>query len=66
MPEKTHQGRNHKSTWTVKDIRFVEQHYGRRSVEEIARRLGRSVGAVRRIAHQSGVGKMRSQPWTEE
>ncbi len=36
MPEKTHQGRNHKSTWTVKDIRFVEQHYGRRSVEEIA------------------------------
>lgn len=66
MPEKKHQGRNHQSAWTVKDIRFVEQHYGRRSVEEIARRLGRSVGAVRRVAHQSGVGKTRSQPWTEE
>ncbi|HEY2452114.1 MAG TPA: SANT/Myb-like DNA-binding domain-containing protein [Scandinavium sp.] len=66
MTGKAPNGRNHLSIWTIKEIQFVEQHYGRLSTEEIARSLGRSIVAVRRIAQMSGVGKSRAKSWTEE
>ncbi|RRW70231.1 hypothetical protein EGJ48_15065 [Pantoea dispersa] len=66
MADKVQNGRNHQSSWTIKDIQFVEQHYGQLPTVDIAIKLGRTVGSVKRIAQQSGVGKTSSQPWTED
>ncbi|CAB1218649.1 hypothetical protein [Klebsiella michiganensis] len=66
MAGKAQNRRNHLSPWTIKDIQYVEQHYGRLPTEEIAIKLGRSAGAMQRIALTSGVGKPGSRPWIED
>lgn len=66
MADDSQPGRNHQSTWTIKDITFVEKNYGQLPVEDIARILGRGIAAVRRIALLSGAGKKPSPPWTDE
>ena len=66
MTDKAESGRNQLSPWKIKDIRYVEQHYGRLPTEYIAIKLGRTVGAVKRIAQQSKVGKASPKPWTED
>jgi DNA-binding CsgD family transcriptional regulator len=42
-------------TWTAKEDRLLKQLYGRRTLEEIAERLGRSVNAVKLRASRTGV-----------
>ncbi len=48
--------------WTVQDP-FLEEHYGRMPVREIARRLGRSEQAVKGRAHRKGL-KIKAD-WTD-
>lgn len=57
--------RNHHTPWTIRDIKFIEENYGKLPTKDIAATLGRSISAVRKIAHSSGVGKAASLPWTD-
>lgn len=43
MPEKTRRGRNNLSPWTVKEMNFIEDNYGRLTVQEIGDTPGRGV-----------------------
>lgn len=41
--------------WTAADIEYVEANWGTRSIPAIAQALGRSVNAVKEIAHRHGL-----------
>jgi hypothetical protein len=47
--------RNHRSTWTIRELKIVETCYGRESTAAIARRLGRTAAAVRQKAVALGL-----------
>ncbi|EBB7908372.1 hypothetical protein CKR46_16700 [Salmonella enterica] len=57
--------RNHRSSWTVQELRFVETHYGVMKTVEIAKTLGRTAVSVRLAAQSLGCCKAASTPWTE-
>lgn len=57
--------RNHRSSWTVQELRFVETHYGVMKTVEIAKTLGRTAVSVRLAAQSLGCCKAASIPWTE-
>lgn len=57
--------RNHRSSWTVQELRFVETHYGVMKTVEIAKTLGRTAVSVRLAAQSLGCCKAASVPWTE-
>ena len=54
-----------KRRWTLKEIRFLEEQYGKLSVGEIAKRLNRTVLSVGCMAHKLGCTGA-YQFWTEE
>lgn len=47
--------RNHRSAWTIRELKIVETCYGRESTAAIARRLGRTAAAVRQKAVALGL-----------
>ena len=64
--EKTHNCRNHRASWSLKEIRYVEKHYGKKKTQDIANKLGRTAAAIRLQAKKSGCKQFRQLPWTEE
>lgn len=56
---------NHFLLWTVKDLSFLENHYGAMSVAELAVILKRTPGAVALMADRLGCCKKKSIPWSE-
>ncbi|MEQ4973947.1 hypothetical protein ABN097_06560 [Enterobacter cloacae] len=59
--------RNHRSAWTLKELRFVEEHYGKIPTRDIAVATGRTPVSVRAAARSLGCGKIQSMlPWTED
>lgn len=48
--------RNHRSAWTLRELKIVESSYGREPTAAIARRLGRTAAAVRQKAVALGLG----------
>ncbi|SUP80497.1 hypothetical protein [Yersinia pseudotuberculosis] len=58
--------RNHRTAWAVSELTFVEAHYGKIPVAEIAAHLGRTVTAIRLAAKELGLCKVHAVPWTEE
>lgn len=66
MSEKTRRGRNHLSPWTVKEMSYLENNYGKFSAQDIGDTLGRSAGAVRGLARKLGLSTPRPPVWPEE
>ncbi|HAT1685166.1 TPA: hypothetical protein I8Y21_006001 [Klebsiella oxytoca] len=70
MPEKKRpgkrRGRNHLFPWTVKERRFLEEHYGQRTAQDTGDTLWRSAGVVRSVARSLGLSVPRVPAWTEE
>lgn len=58
---------NHRSRWTIRELDFVEKHYGKgMTATEIAGYLGRTPDAVRSAAHNMGFSRQNSAPWTKK
>lgn len=57
--------RNHRTTWTISDLTFVEKHYRIMKTKLIAEYLGRSPISVRAAARSLGRSRKNSSPWTE-
>lgn len=66
MVKNTSRPRNHRTQWTLAEIAYVEEHYGRLSVHEIGEALGRSANGVNRIVQLAGLSQQASAPWTEQ
>lgn len=66
MSEKTRRGPNHLSSWTVKEMSYLENNYGKFSAQDTGDTLGRSAGAVRGVARKLGLSTPRPPVWTEE
>ncbi|MBK0126077.1 hypothetical protein IAE30_20255 [Pantoea sp. S61] len=58
--------RNHRSRWTLAELRWVEKHYGVTPTKEIARKLGRTPSAINAAAMGLGVSADASTLWSEE
>lgn len=57
----------HRTIWTLKEFKFVEENYGIISTALIAEALGRTVDAVRWVVRNQKQKLMDpNQPWTEE
>ena len=57
--------RNHRSSWTIHDMDYVEKHYGVMSCAEIGVHLGRSVNAVRGAAQKLGCAPQKTPNWSD-
>lgn len=57
--------RNHGSPWSIRELTFVENHYGRMKTASIAVYLGRSPVSVRAAARSLGCSRKNSAPWTD-
>jgi hypothetical protein len=67
MSRASQSARNHRSAWTLEEIRYLERHYGHMPAKDIADRLGRTAVAVRLAARNAGIGKVgHSRPWTDD
>lgn len=60
--DKTQRNRNHWTQWTIAELTYVEQHYGRLPAREIGETLGRTAGAV--IARASLLGVTERDGWS--
>lgn len=60
--QKNEKYRNHRSVWTVRELQFVESHYGVMKAAKIAEKLGRTVVSVRLTAQSLGCCKIPSSP----
>ncbi|WP_370427696.1 hypothetical protein AB9C65_10850 [Klebsiella pasteurii] len=60
--------RNHRSPWTLRELVFVEKHYGSMATAAIADQLGRTPTSVRAAARSMGCssGNKTYGPWTDE
>lgn len=58
--------RNHRSPWTLAELRYLEKHYGHLPTREIASTLGRTAVAVRLTAQKLNVVQPHTASWTEE
>ncbi|KEY59559.1 hypothetical protein [Serratia sp. DD3] len=65
MMEPSQKYRNHRSRWTIRELHFVEEHYGKLPAQDIADQLGRSINGIRRVVHLLGLGNKSVGPWTE-
>lgn len=60
--------RNHRKPWTLRELAFVEKHYGSMATAAIAAHLGRTPTSVRMAAHSMGCssGNKTYTPWSDE
>lgn len=60
--------RNHRTPWTLRELDFVEKHYGSMATVVIAERLGRSPASVRAAARSMGCssGNKPIETWSDE
>lgn len=57
---------NHRSPWSLKEIRYIERHYGRSKTRDIAEKLGRTTTAIRLQAQKLGCYQSKRSRWSEE
>ncbi|ECI6680374.1 hypothetical protein EHE65_03895 [Salmonella enterica subsp. enterica] len=63
---KEKEARNHRTAWSVEDMKFVETYYGVIPTVKIAEILGRTFEAVRQVVRERGQRLMDPyRPWTE-
>lgn len=65
MTEKSALYRNHRAPWTLRELNFVEKHYGSMKTAAIAEYLGRSPVSVASAAHKLRPPGKITEPWTE-
>lgn len=65
MTEKSVLYRNHRAPWTLRELRFVEKHYGKMETTAIAEYLGRSPASVASAASKLRASGKVTEPWTE-
>lgn len=65
MTEKSALHRNHRMAWTLRELNFIEKHYGSMKAIEIAEYLGRSLASVRSVACQLNGAVKKREIWTE-
>lgn len=58
--------RNHRTAWTLRELNYVEQHYGKIPTVQIAEHLGRTPTSVRGAVQKLGLGRPAAEFWTEE
>jgi hypothetical protein len=58
--------RNHRSRWTLRELRYVEKHYQKDGAASVALKLGRTAAAVRSQASSMGCSKGPRELWTDE
>ena len=57
---------NHRSRWTLQEIRYIESHYGSTKTRDIAKKLGRTATAIRLQAQKLGCNKSKKPLWRED
>lgn len=57
---------NHRSRWTLRELKYVEAHYGHQRTEDIALYLKRSTTAVCMAAVSLGVTRKGPERWSAE
>lgn len=65
MDTKTTRYRNHRAPWSLWELHYVEQHYGKIPTAQIADKLGRTPVSVRGAVQKLGLGRPSSGAWTE-
>ncbi|MCZ7836309.1 hypothetical protein [Atlantibacter hermannii] len=58
--------RNHRAAWTLRELNYVEQHYGKIPIVQMAEQLGRTPVSVRGAVQKLGLGRKGAGAWTEE
>ncbi|MFP1840737.1 hypothetical protein [Lonsdalea quercina] len=58
--------RNRRSRWTLREMRYVENHYATRTAADIGVSPGRPASSVACTACKSGVTRRKAELWTEE
>lgn len=58
--------RNHRTAWTLRELNYVEQHYGKIPTAQIAEHLGRTPISVRGAVQKLGLNRVSAGRWTEE
>lgn len=56
---------NHRSPWSLKEMRYIERHYGRSKTRDIAKKLGRTPTAIRLQAQKLGCYQSKRLRWSE-
>lgn len=57
---------NHRSPWSLKEMRYIERHYGRSKTRDIAKKLGRTPTAIRLQAQKLGYYQSKRLRWSED
>ncbi|EKT64904.1 hypothetical protein [Providencia alcalifaciens] len=57
---------NHRSRWTLQEIRYIESHYGSTKTQDIAKKLGRTATAIRLQAQKLGCNQSKKPLWRED
>lgn len=65
MDTKTTRYRNHRAPWTLRELNYVEQQYGKIPTAQIAENLGRTPLSVRGAVQKLGLGRPSARGWTE-
>lgn len=56
--------KNHRSPWSLKEMRYIECHYGRSKTRDIAKKLGRTATAIRLQAQKLGCNQSKKPLWS--
>lgn len=56
----------HRSTWTKKELNYVQAHYGKTPTREIAAKLARMQSAINMAAQALGLCSKQAQKWSQE
>lgn len=48
-----------KSYWTQKELEYIKNNYGYKTTEELSRKTGRTIGAIRAFALRNGIAYKR-------
>ena len=58
--------RNHRSRWTLRELRYIEKHFQKDGAASVALKLGRTAAAVRSQASSMGCSKGPRELWSDE
>ncbi|HHA1936163.1 TPA: hypothetical protein ACOEP6_004666 [Enterobacter ludwigii] len=65
MQDGKSKSRNHRVRWTISELKFLEEHYGKIPRADIGKHLGRSASAIQGMANKIGCCTRRAAAWTE-
>ena len=56
---------NHRVRWTISELKFLEENYGKMSRADVGKHLGRSASAIQGMANKIGCCTQQAAAWTE-